>query len=151
MFWSNKRSRLEGLWVSNALRMTFAGAIYVDPAISTSSGGEHGGALNRETNCPSECLPKEVATLAAVSTTRCSRAPGVHRRGSDHRRPCSGHCQSTVVTPGLCGWSPLPTIVRTASHIGENLSESDARVVKGRLDLFARLCRASLVNSIDSD
>ena len=31
---------------------------------------------------------------------------------------------------------PLPTIVRTASHIGENLLESDARAVKGRLDLF---------------
>ena len=117
--------------------MTLAGAtyVYVAPASSTSSGGEHGGALNKETNRPSECLPEEVATLAAVSTTRCSRTPGVQRRGSDHRRPCSVHCQSTIVVPGMSWSAPLPTIVRTASHNGENLSESDARAVRGRPDL----------------
>ena len=66
---------------------------------------------------------KEVATLAAVSTERCSKAPGVHRRGSDHNRPCSVHCQSTVVVFGWFRSSPLPTILRTASQIGKNLSE----------------------------
>ena len=133
--WSSKRRRREGPWVSSAVRTTFAGATCVDPANSTSSGGEHGGALNRETNRPSECLPEEVATFAAVSTTLCSRTPGVHRRGSDHRRPCSVHCQSTVAVPGMRWSTPLPTMVRTASHNGENLSESDARAVRGRPDL----------------
>ena len=41
-----------------ALRITFDGATYVDPANSTNSGGEHGGTLNREIKCPSECLPR---------------------------------------------------------------------------------------------
>ena len=115
--------------------MTFAGARYVDPASSASSGGEHGGTLNRETNRPSECLPEEVATFAVVSTTLCSKTPGVYRRGSDHRRPCSVHCQPTVVVLGMWWSTLLPTMVRTASHNRENLSESDAQAVKGRPDL----------------
>ena len=81
-------------------------------------------------------LSGDIGRRVHHTTTRCSRAPGVHRRGSDHRRPCSMHCQSTVVAPGPSRSSPLPTMVRTASHNGENLSESDARAVRGRLDLF---------------
>lgn len=121
--------------MSTAVRMALAGATYVDPAISTRNGGEHGGTTKRETNRPSRCLPEEVATLAAVSTTRCSRTSGVHLRGSDHGRPCSVHCQSTVVVFGWSKPSPLPTIVRTASQMGENLSERDARAVVGSADL----------------
>ena len=57
----------KGLCVSTAERMILAGAEYVDPAISTVHGGEHGGMLNSEIKSPSECLPEAVATFAAVS------------------------------------------------------------------------------------
>ena len=58
--------------MSTAERMALAGAEYLDPAISTTHGGEHGGMLNSEINAPSECLPEAVAMFAAVvSTIRC--------------------------------------------------------------------------------
>ena len=123
--------------MSTAERMTLAGAEYVDPAISTVHGGEHGGMLNSEINAPSECLPEAVATFAAVSTTRCKRASEVQRSGSDQGRPCSVHCQDTDAVSASRESSPpsLLSTARTASHTGENLSERDALAVLGRPDL----------------
>ena len=123
--------------MSIAERMILAGAEYVDPAISTAHGGEHGGMSNSETNFPSECLPEAVATFAAVSTTRCKRTSEVHRSGPDQRRPCSVHCQDTDAVSASRESSPPPlfSTARTASHTGENLSERDALAVLGRPDL----------------
>ena len=123
--------------MSNAERMTLAGAVYVDPAISTVHGGEYGGMLNSEMKSPSECLPEAVATLAAVSTTLCRRTSEVHLSGSDQGRPCSVHCQRTDVVSSSfeSSFPPFSSVVRTASHIGENLSERDALAVLGRPDL----------------
>ena len=123
--------------MSTAERMILAGAGYVDPAISTVHGGEHGGMLNSEIKSPSECLPEAVATFAAVSTTRCKRTSEVHRSGSDQGRPCSVHCQLTDAVSVSREPSPPPPLstARTANHIGENLSERDALAVLGRPDL----------------
>ena len=123
--------------MSTAERMTLAGAEYAGPAISTTHGGEHGGMLNSEINAPSECLPEAVAMFVAVSTVRCRRTSEVHRSGSDQGRPCSVHCQRTDAVSVSCESPPPPppSMVRTASHIGENLSERDALAVLGRPDL----------------
>ena len=82
--------------------------------------------LNREINVPSECLPEAVATcmatFAAVSTIRCRRTSGVHRKGSDQGRPCSVHCQCTDATLVSRESPPPPSVAsvaRTASHIAD--------------------------------
>ena len=114
--------------MSTAVRMAAAGAICVDPAISTNHGGEHGGMTKRETNCPSICLPEEVATLAAVSTTRCSRTSGVHRRGSDHNRPCSVLC----ALPIHRGRAWLVKAIPSANNSADRQPDRGEFVGKGR-------------------
>ena len=132
-FCSSVRRRREGLRGSTAERMALAGAEYVDPAISTIHGGEHGGMSNSDTNTPSECLPEAVATFAAVSTIRCRRTSEVQNNGSHHGRPCSVHCQRTDAVSVCCKSPtlPPPNMVRTANHIGENLCDRDALAVLG--------------------
>ena len=125
---SRMRSNRDALWVLSERRINSAGAVYTEPAISRTSGGVQGWTSKILMYRPSLLRPDAVAMFAAVSTVRCVRTRAIHRMGSDHRRPCSVHCQRILMVVWLCVfvWSCIS--VRTACHTGANLSARKARV-----------------------